>query len=190
MSYHSPKKIQAISEKFLRECFTYNPETGELFWNYRPQSHFDKEFAWQRWNRRYGGKLAGSFNIHGYRRTTILGLSLLASHICWFLGTGKHPEHQLDHINGQRSDDRLANLREAPGPINQRNAKLLSSNKTGLVGIGTRTWRGKYTYFTATARVGGKQFSKVCKTLDEAVLWRNRMVEAAGDYHPNHGRLQ
>jgi hypothetical protein len=62
-----PKPAKPTPE-FIKECFNYNPETGELLWKERPRSHFRSDKDHAAWNRRYPGKLPGYINYGGPNR--------------------------------------------------------------------------------------------------------------------------
>jgi hypothetical protein len=53
--------------EFLRECFSYNYDSGELWWRNRPREHFRSEDRWKFFNTRYAGRTAGSYHNRGYR---------------------------------------------------------------------------------------------------------------------------
>jgi len=52
-------KPAKLSAEFVKECFTYNPETGELLWRNRPRNHFRSDKDHEAWNRRYPGSVPG-----------------------------------------------------------------------------------------------------------------------------------
>lgn len=56
-----------------------------------------------------------------YRNVVIDGRGYKAHRLMWLLCTGAWPEFVVDHINGDRHDNRLANLRDVPHAENQRN---------------------------------------------------------------------
>jgi hypothetical protein len=75
------------------------------------------------------------------------------------------PSHQIDHINGDRTDNRLENLREATNSENQYNSKTRKDNKLGIKGISCYR-EGKYRAYT---RDNGKKIHIGCfDTLEEA----------------------
>jgi hypothetical protein len=69
----------------------------------------------------------------------------MAHRIAWLLYYGKWPKDQIDHINGDKSDNRIVNLREATNSQNGKNLKLSINNKTGVTGVAfdrqTQKWR-------------------------------------------------
>jgi hypothetical protein len=116
MEAHMAKRTLP-EQGYLRECFDYNPNTGELTWKERPLSHFLGE--WRRWNKRYAGKPAGSLHKYGIRwdgrhRIVILDRKNFGAHrLVWKLITGSDPVDEVDHVNRRGDDNRWSNLREA-----------------------------------------------------------------------------
>lgn len=84
-------------------------------------------------------KVAGSQDTHGYRQIKINKKLYLAHRLAWLYVHGSWPSKPLDHINGNRSDNRIENLREASvGQNNQNIKQARKDSQTGLVGISRR----------------------------------------------------
>lgn len=97
----------------------YDPETGELTWL-------------------YSGKPAGSIpnkNYNNYIYLQHLGRQVAAHRVCWALYHGHPPPSPIDHINGIKSDNRIANLRLATVAENNRNRGRQSNNTSGFKGV-------------------------------------------------------
>jgi uncharacterized protein YdhG (YjbR/CyaY superfamily) len=107
----SPKSLP--SAQYLRECFDYNPDTGDLIWRVRPRHHFATQPAMDGINKRCAGKIAGMVTDQGYVHIRVDGERILAHRVVWKMLNGKDPEHRIDHRNGNGADNRAANLREA-----------------------------------------------------------------------------
>lgn len=141
---------QLPSPEALRQLLRYQPETGKLFWKERPVSMFtDGRYkaahnaAW--WNRNFSGKEAfTALSNHGYRHGLISRRSFKAHRVIWALVHGYWPDGQIDHVNGDRADNRIANLREASGAENMQNRGLQVSNTSGFKGIAWSAKQGRW----------------------------------------------
>ncbi len=112
----------------LRQLLRYEPETGLLFWRAREQAIVDKIRGSERthpisyWNGRYAGKRALCLNIKsGYVTGTVFGQGIYGHRAAWMITYGETPTLKIDHINGDRSDNKISNLRLAGDDQNARN---------------------------------------------------------------------
>lgn len=119
----------------------YDPETGKLLWKERDASMFtsSRVSAEQQainFNKAYAGKFALDVagNL-GYKKGKVLGHTLLAHRVAWLLLTKKWPGNFIDHINGNRADNRAANLRDVTRIENAKNMSCKSRNTTGCAGV-------------------------------------------------------
>jgi len=120
--------------EFLRECFRYVPETGEVFWRARPESHFVTAAHCTTWNRKYAGRLAGTRDAEGYVRLTFVYMGRerkpFAHSVIYALeNQGRRPDF-VDHRNVDTVDNRRTNLR--PATRSQNNANRRGWSKLGL----------------------------------------------------------
>jgi len=119
-----------IDLSVLKRKLLYNPETGIFTWTYSA-------------SRYPPGSRAGALHKYGYRWISITGKKVAAHRLAWLYVHGKWPEHQIDHINGKKDDNRIANLRDVTASVNALNIhKPTAKNKTGFRGISID--RGKY----------------------------------------------
>jgi hypothetical protein len=121
-----------LTAQRLREVIRYSPEIGEFRWSVGRRGIAK-------------GSLAGSPNGHGYLRITIDGKRYCAHRLAWLFMTGKWPAHDIDHINGDRSDNRFSNLREATRAENMQNiGPRQRQNTSGLTGVSPCKITGKW----------------------------------------------
>jgi hypothetical protein len=113
----------SLTQKTAQELFNYDPETGNLYWK-RPTGA-----------RSVPGSIVGTLNFHGYYTVGIFGKKYKVHRIIWLYVYGYTPEHELDHINRIKTDNRISNLREVSHQCNLRNAKQHKSNTSGVTGI-------------------------------------------------------
>ena len=107
-----------LTQDRLMEVLDYDPETGIFTWQIQPGSRSDMV-----------GKRAGYYGPGRYRSITVDGVGYLEHRLAWLFVHGRFPPDQMDHINRNRSDNRLENLREATRSQNQRNRLAYSGLK-------------------------------------------------------------
>lgn len=142
----SPKGLvgstPADQADFLRSILSYEPETGQFFWR---QS---------RRGRKAGAPVGTPKSADGYLRIRVEGVRYYAHRLAWLYVYGEWPNHFIDHINGGRADNRIANLRSATDSVNAQNRRSGRHNRsTGFLGVSFDS-RGKK--YRASITVGGK----------------------------------
>jgi hypothetical protein len=126
----------------VKASLSYDPATGVFRWKVgRPgTSH---------------GAVAGSRKVSGYLSIGLGGKEYLAHRLAWWFATGAWPTGQIDHINGDRADNLISNLRDVSPQVNQQNrSKAQKNTRAGLLGV---TWHSRNRKFQALIRVNGKQ---------------------------------
>ena len=91
----------------------------------------------------------GSYDKDGYLIVKVKGRQFKAHRIVWLLCNGKFPKCELDHINRDRTDNRIENLRESNRQQQVENRNVLPNKKTGVVGIyidNTKGLKAKYAF--------------------------------------------
>ena len=133
-----------VSVEKLKELFDYDADSGELVWKQRDRAKFTSARIWNSWNTRYAGKKAGTSDSYGYIQVGMAGRLHLVHRCVWAIVTGKFPENEIDHIDGNRSNNRIANLREATHAQNSKNQGVRRNNASGYKGISLHKKTGKY----------------------------------------------
>lgn len=118
----------------------YESETGKIFWR------TDR-------GRAKAGQEAGNKKRDGYRSVVVNYRSCQSHLLAWLLHHGTWPNQDIDHINGVKDDNRIANLREVTKSENGQNQhRANSANKTGFLGVSRH-----HSKFVATIKLNGKQ---------------------------------
>jgi len=160
-----------VNIKELSQKFGYNPDTGDF--THKADSPRGRI-----------GDLAGTVNSLGYRTLCVGGKNVYAHRVAWFLHYGEDPKGQIDHIDGDRANNRISNLRVANNQENSKNSKRYTTNKTGVTGV--RYYDGDR--FLSSITVDGKTTHLgVYNNLLDAACAR-KSAEARYGYHENHGR--
>jgi hypothetical protein len=180
----SCKKI--ISAEYVRLLVSYDGMTGLLTWLPRSREFFASDKSCKTWNTRFSGKIAGSPTEAGHRRICLLDKSYKEHHVVWMHCHGRKHVGQIDHINHNRSDNRIQNLREISGNSeNQKNAALDIRNKSGVNGV---RWCENRKKWLAQIKSEGKAYNLGrYDSFDEAIAARQSANLKYG-FHPNHGK--
>lgn len=164
------KKKALPSREFLRASFDYDPETGILTWKVR------------RSNNTQIGKEAGT-TVNGYRQVK-LDQFYYVHRIIWKMITGEDPD-EVDHIDGDRANNKISNLRAVDRLENRKNIQRHSNNTSGVLGVSFHRLTGKWqSYITVRKR---RSHIGLFDTFEEAVAAR-KAAEAKLMFHENHGR--
>lgn len=136
------KYIKLPSQEYLKECFDYDSETGNLTWKERPLHHFKNKNTMKSMNTKHSGFIAGSIS-NGRYLSVIINLKSYRNHrIIWKLVYGADPFEQIDHIDGNKFNNKINNLREATNSENQHNEGLRKTNTSGFKGVSFDKWFG------------------------------------------------
>lgn len=162
--------MNPITQEKLQDAFTYDPLTGHLC---------------QKWPsfQKNAGERVGYSHSAGYRSVFIGGGEQLEHRLIWKMVHGRWPI-EIDHIDHNRSNNRLDNLREATSLHNARNTGMNKNNTNGVRGV-RKLPSGRY---CAYIMVSYKQ--KSLGTFDEIedAIAARKEGEALYGFHKNHGK--
>lgn len=85
------------------------------------------------------GDIVGKKTSHGYYRVGIDKVLYQVHRVIWLWHYGYFPEHTIDHINRNKIDNRIENLREASKQCNMRNSNVKKCNRSGVTGVSWQT---------------------------------------------------
>lgn len=155
-----------LTQARLKEFLKYDPETGGF---YRVK---------QAGRSGPPGSVVRTVHSKGYMTLGIDGGEYLQHRLVWLYVHGRFPPADIDHINGNRSDNRLANLRAATRAENLQNKAMQSNNTSGQVGV---TWRANRGHWVAQIKTGGAhRYLGSFKTVD---LAREAYLKAKAELH-------
>lgn len=131
------------------------------------------------------GAIAGVIK-NGYRFIRVLGRRYAAHRLAWFYMLGEWPVSTIDHKNGDTSDNRFENLRQATRRENSANRKLNRNSKTGYKGVTFHKASGK---FRARVYAGGTvhDLGGFDRAEDAASAYDKKAAEVHGDFARTNG---
>ena len=153
----------------VNQLLSYDPLTGEFTWKISK-------------GRVRKGAVAGAYHSGGYRDIRINREHHYAHRLAWLIMTGNDPgEYQIDHIDGNRHNNKFSNLRLATNLQNSMNSKTYSTNSSGIKGLQLDKQNKRW---VAKISVNGKRHRKYFKSRAEAVRWLYKTRKALhGEYH-------
>ena len=121
-------KLEWLTQDYLKSRVTYSKKTGIFTWKNHPDSP-----KW--WNTRFSGKKAGNKLSNGYIHIYLKDTPILAHRLAWLYVKGKNCKYIIDHEDHNPSNNKWANLREAPGSGNSQNSLKNTANTSGFKGV-------------------------------------------------------
>jgi len=179
------------SPELLRQLLSYDPDTGLLMWLRRPVEMFASggrlpTLSAATWNSKFADKTAFTAkNANGYHVGIVFYQLIFAHRAIWAMSHGAWPDQYIDHINGVRTDNRIANLRSVTRQENMRNAARPKRNTSGVIGVYLDKTCGKW---IASIKVDSRQIHLGrFASFNDAVVAR-KAAEVEWGFHANHGR--
>jgi hypothetical protein len=134
-------KEGSLSHDRLLELLYYSPDTGIFTWKIScGRVRNEQESGW--------------VNCSGYKKISVDGKTYTAHRLAWFYIYKKWPNGDIDHIDNNRLNNKISNLREATRSQNLQNKKMQSNNTSGYIGVSYDKARDKW---DARLKVFGKQ---------------------------------
>lgn len=154
----------------FEKYFSYDKSTGLLTWKVQR-------------SRRAPGSVAGTIDHEGYVIIGLSGIRYRAHRIIIAMVFGYFPD-QVDHIDGNRSNNRIENLRAVNNQQNARNQKIRKNNTSGAMGV---CWHKRYGKWVSYIRVDGKaKYLGGFDAIEDAIEAR-RKADVDNGFHANHG---
>jgi len=175
----------------LRQLLRYEAETGKLFWKERSpiwvkSGKRSSSTQCAVWNAKYAGEEAFKFvTPYGYLSGKVFNKSHLAHRVVWAIFFGAWPSQHIDHINGDRLDNRIKNLRDVSQAENNRNLSLSKINTSGFTGV---YWCARDKWWVSKIKVSGRdRFLGNYKHKQDAIDARIQ-ANVRYQFHENHGK--
>lgn len=130
------------------------------------------------------GSVAGATSLNGYRNIMVDNKSYSAHSLAWLYVYGKFPEYVIDHINHERSDNRIENLRDVKHSINCKNIRLTKNNPSGVPGV---TWEKERKRWRVCIYVDNKRQRLGDFTCFRKAIKLRKETEKLFGFHKNHG---
>lgn len=179
-----------ITPELLRRLLRYDAATGRLYWRERAADLFAhcQRPANQcaAWNAQFAGAEAfTAVGSHGYLSGAVFNhTGFLAHRVIWALVHGAWPI-EVDHINGDRCDNRLINLRSVSRSTNTKNKRLSSLNRSGAQGV---YWAPHAKKWRAEIKADGRRTHLGYFVDMHAAIAARAKAEQEQGFHANHGR--
>jgi len=155
----------------LASVLRYDNETGE-FYRVKPRPQ-DR------------GRPAGSIDNNGYRVISIKAKQFKAHRLAWLYVHGVEPTRMIDHIDGDRSNNRIENLREVTPFENAKNQRMRKDNTSGFTGV---TWSKSAQKWRVCVKSEGVSHHLGYYIDKEAAVSARLAANIQYDYHENHGK--
>ncbi len=158
--------LSSLTAARLKELFHYNPETGR--WTVLKVDPGTGN------PRKVGQLLSRRKHRHCFE---VDGQKYISSRLAWLYVLGEWPRFYIDHVNGDETDDRWENLREATQRLNNANARKRKDNKSGIKGVHWDRERRKW-FAAINDAVGHRRNLGRFSTIEEAENAYKRAAKA------------
>lgn len=133
--------------EYAKQHLTYELDNGKLLWLRIPKMCNGKRYAI--------GSEVGSIHNSGYRVLTLMGKKLQAHRVIWAIHYNSWPNGEIDHIDGDRLNNKLSNLRVVTRSQNMFNAKTKQNSSSGIKNV---QWDNSSQSWRVRVRVNGKRY--------------------------------
>ena len=161
-------------ERLVRECMEH--KEGSLYWTINCTRGLKIK----------GARVGSSSTKAGYRQIMLHGEVMYYHRAVWIAVHGEAPQHQIDHIDHDRANNDIANLRDVPQSENVRNKKKQKNNTSGFTGIATIETSSGVQHRATIKCEGIMHYLGTFKAVESAILARESAKVKLG-FTPSHG---
>ncbi len=162
-----------LTQQRLKELLHYDPQTGVFVWT--------KDLPAR--SRAKSGTIAGCTLPRGYKQIKLDGVRYLGHRLAWLYVNGCWPTYEIDHIDGDPSNNTFSNLREASRAQNRANTRRKKNSVSGLKGV---SW--DITHQRWVARIGVGRRYVFLGTFNNKTDAHAAYVAAAQKHYGNYAR--
>jgi hypothetical protein len=166
-----PNPLPSLAK--LNDLLDYDPETGLFTWKKTSS------------NRAVAGSIAGTLHRSGYPMIKINGKRYRSHRLAYKMFYGSDPVDQVDHIDCDKSNNKIANLRDATRSQNQKNRGAQKNNTSGFKGVSylskRKRWLAQIWYNHKKIYLGSY------KTKEDAA---SAYEKAAKEHHGEFARIE
>jgi hypothetical protein len=167
------KPLPPLAELSAR--LSYDPQAGIFTWKVEPRRGMK------------AGAIAGCIDSNGYVQIRHNKKIIFAHRLAWLFFYGEDPgDKDIDHVNQNRSDNRITNLRLADRAENMWNRGACVTNKSGYKGV---CWSNSNGWFAQVKRRGEYHSASGFATAEAAYQWTCAVREALHGEFVSHGDL-
>lgn len=162
-----------MNQEILKELLIYDSKTGVFVWKIKPSKKVKV------------GNIAGTLSLQGYIKIRIFGKEYRAHRLAWLYEYGEFPEGILDHIDQNKLNNSISNLRIVTVSENGHNTKLYSSNKSGHKNI---FWDKRVSKYSVSLCYNNKPKKLgYYKNIEDAIEARDKFIDLLIEFeNANH----
>lgn len=171
------QKYNKVDISLIKERLRIDISTGILYWKVSLGGVKIGDIAGYKWKPR-------TSKTH-YYQISINNVLIQAHRIAYIFYYGAWPSGDIDHINGNGTDNRKCNIRDTSKSENLKNKSLYKCNSSGFNGVNYRPDTGKW---RSRIRVDGKLILLGQYTTLYAACYARHAANIKYGFHKNHGR--
>lgn len=168
--------MEELTQERLKQLLHYDPDTGVFTWiaNVNRMARI--------------GDVAGSVNkVYEYVYIQVLKKKYRAHRLAWLYVHGSFPKNEIDHIDHDRLNNRIDNLRDVTRQENKKNTSISSSNTSGFMGV---CWDNSVEKWMVTISISGKRKTLGRFTNINDAIEARKAANIKYGYHENHGQAK